>query len=109
MTLPDWFEALNRDFRYQLTAIGAPGPNLYIAEEVASGRFKIAGGQPNMKVSWQITGTRHDPYAEKYRIEVEQHKSAAERGRYLHPELYGQIGQSASTGANGSSSNNSQR
>ncbi len=24
--LPDWFEALNMDYRYQLTAIGAPGP-----------------------------------------------------------------------------------
>ena len=32
--LPDWFGALNKDFRYQLTAIGAPGPNLYIAEEI---------------------------------------------------------------------------
>ncbi|HEY9386381.1 MAG TPA: hypothetical protein VIP70_05030, partial [Nitrososphaeraceae archaeon] len=29
--LPDWFGALNKDFRYQLTAIGAPGPNLHIA------------------------------------------------------------------------------
>ncbi len=34
VTLPDWFEALNQDFRYQLTAIGAPGPDLYIATEV---------------------------------------------------------------------------
>jgi hypothetical protein len=33
--LPDWFGALNKDFCYQLTAIGAPGPNLYIAEEIS--------------------------------------------------------------------------
>ena len=33
--LPDWFGILNKDFRYQLTAIGAPGPNLYIAEEIS--------------------------------------------------------------------------
>jgi hypothetical protein len=33
--LPDWFGALNKDFRYQLTAIGAPGPNLHIAEEIS--------------------------------------------------------------------------
>ncbi len=26
--LPSWFEALNQDVRYQLTAIGAPTPNL---------------------------------------------------------------------------------
>ena len=33
--LADWFSALNKDFRYQLTAIGAPGPNLYIADETS--------------------------------------------------------------------------
>jgi two-component system sensor histidine kinase VicK len=31
----DWFAALNKDYRYQLTAISAPGPNLYIAEEIS--------------------------------------------------------------------------
>jgi hypothetical protein len=31
----NWFGALNKDFRYQLTAIGAPGPNLHIAEEIS--------------------------------------------------------------------------
>src|SRR5918997_6024145 len=35
INLPDWFGALNKNFRYQLTAIGAPGPNLYIAEEIS--------------------------------------------------------------------------
>jgi len=54
--LPAWFEALNRDFRYQLTAIGAPGPSLYIAEEISGNRFKIAGGSPGLEVSWQVTG-----------------------------------------------------
>ena len=88
--LPDWFEALNREFRYQLTAIGAPAPSLYIAEEVSQHHFKIAGGQPGMKVSWQVTGIRHDPYAEQNRIPVEEWKSAAERGKYLHPAAYGQ-------------------
>jgi hypothetical protein len=88
--LPEWLEALNRDFRYQLTPIGAPGPNLYIDEEVASGRFKIAGGAPGMKVSWQLTGIRRDAYAERYRIPVEQDKPAPERGYYLHPEAFGQ-------------------
>ena len=32
--LPDWFSVLNKEFRYQLTAIGAPGPSLYIAKEI---------------------------------------------------------------------------
>ena len=39
--LPDWFGALNKDFRYQLTAMGAPGPNLYIAEEICEGKYKL--------------------------------------------------------------------
>jgi hypothetical protein len=39
--LPTWFEPLNADFRYQLTPIGTPGPNLHIAEEISNNRFKI--------------------------------------------------------------------
>src|SRR5208282_2558722 len=88
--LPRWFQALNKDFRYQLTAIGAPGPNLYIAEEVANNHFKIAGGKPGMKVSWMVTGVRQDVYANAHRIPVEEEKSEAERGHYSYPELYGQ-------------------
>jgi len=87
--LPAYFEALNKDFRYQLTAIGAPGPNLYIAQEISGNRFKIAGGSPVMKVSWQVTGIRHDPFAEAHRIQVEVEKTDAERGKYLYPKEYG--------------------
>ena len=87
--LPNWFEALNKNFRYQLTPIGAAMPNLYIAQEIQNNRFKIAGGVPGMKVSWQVTGIRHDPYAEAHRIPVEEWKRPEERGYYLHPELYG--------------------
>ena len=109
--LPDWFGALNKDFRYQLTAIGAPGPNLYIAEEIPDtttatrhgshddnnnnnnnnrNRFKIAGGTSGMKVSWQVTGIRKDPWANANRIKVEEDKPDKELGYYLHPDLYGQ-------------------
>lgn len=88
--LPQWFEALNSDFRYQLTAVGAPAPGLYIAEEISGNRFKIAGGKPGGKVSWQVTGIRQDAWARAHRIPVEEEKPQAERGFYLHPELYGQ-------------------
>ncbi len=87
--LPDWFEALNKDFRYQLTAIGAPGPNLYIADEISGNQFKIAGGTAGMKVSWQVTGIRKDAYAEAHRIPVEVEKTGKERGKYLQPEAHG--------------------
>lgn len=88
--LPEWFEALNRDFRYQLTSLGASMPNLYIAEEIQDNRFKIAGGKPGMKVSWQVTGIRQDPYARAHPIVIEKEKPAQEQGYYLHPEEWGQ-------------------
>jgi hypothetical protein len=94
-----------------LTAIGVPAPNLYISEEISDGDiigyggntsssssnggcnnncFKIAGGTPGMKVSWQVTGIRKDPWANAHRIPVEEDKPAKERGYYIYPELYGQ-------------------
>jgi hypothetical protein len=89
-TLPDYFEALNRDFCYQLTPIGASSPNLHIAEEIRENRFKIAGGKADTKVSWQVTGTRHDSFAEQHRIPVEEEKPSQERGKFLHPEEHAQ-------------------
>jgi len=71
--LPDYFEALNRDFRYQLTPIGAFAP-LYVAREMHNRTFTIAGGRPKLRVSWQVTGIRHDAYAQSHRIEVEVDK-----------------------------------
>lgn len=97
--LPDWFDALNKDLRYQLTAIGAPGPNLCIAEEIANGCFKIAGGSPGAKVSWQVTGIRKDAWANMHRIQVEEEKPVAERGRYLHPDLHHESSEKSVAGA----------
>ena len=88
--LPDWFQALNDDFRYSLTPIGAPGAGLFIAQEIERGRFVIAGGAPRMKVSWQVTGVRSDPTTRKYKFEIEEEKSERERGYYLNPDAYGQ-------------------
>ena len=86
--LPDWFEALNRDFRYQLSCIGGFAP-VYVAREIENNTFRIAGGTPGLKVSWQVTGIRHDAYAEAHPSPVEVQKPAMERGNYLHPELFG--------------------
>jgi hypothetical protein len=88
VALPDWFGAINRDFRYQLTCIGGFAP-VYIAEEIANNQFKIAGGKSGMKISWQVTGIRQDAWANAHRIPVEVEKSERERGYYIHPELYG--------------------
>jgi hypothetical protein len=89
--LPAWFGALNRDFRYGLAPIGSPGPDLHIADVIVDNRFRIAGGTQGMKVSWQVTGIRRDPYADAHRVVVEADKPLQERGRCLYPELYPEL------------------
>jgi hypothetical protein len=89
VTMPRWFEALNGDVRYQLTAVGAPAPSLHVQQPLSDGRFVIAGGPAGLKVSWLLTATRLDPWALAHPMEVQQRKPADERGLYLHPDLYG--------------------
>ncbi len=88
--LPDYFEALNKDFRYQLTPIGNPAPNLHVYREIDANQFEIAGGSSGQKVSWQVTGVRQDVVAQAFRIPVEEDKPSHERGTYLMPKLFGQ-------------------
>jgi hypothetical protein len=92
VTMPAWFEALNRDFRYQLTAIGQFSQAI-IAKKMANGQFTIQTDKPNVEVSWQITGIRQDAWANAHRIPVEEAKPDAERGLYMHPELFGHAGE----------------
>lgn len=89
ITMPEWFDALNSDFRYQLTVIGTFA-QVIVAEEIKDNRFKIRTSLPNVKVSWQVTGVRQDAWAKKNRIPVEEAKPEPERGTYLHPELFNQ-------------------
>lgn len=86
--LPDWFEALNTDFRYQLTVIGQFAQPI-IARKVENHQFQIRTNAPNVEVSWQITGVRHDAYAKAHPLQPEIEKPERERGFYRHPELYG--------------------
>jgi hypothetical protein len=70
VSLSAWFEALNRDFRYQLTCIGGYA-QVYISHEIVQNQFTIAGGKAGLKVCWQVTGIRQDPWAETYRIPLD--------------------------------------
>lgn len=88
--LPEYFDEINRDPQYQLTAIGAPAPMLHIASEVVDNEFVIAGGMPGMKVSWTVTAVRNDRWVQANPTSDVREKPAAARGKYLHPELYGQ-------------------
>jgi len=62
IVLPEYFEALNADFRYQYFPLERAMPNLYIKQEISDNAFVIGGGEPGGRVSWQVTGIRHDPY-----------------------------------------------
>ena len=89
VTLPDWFEALNQDFRYQLTVIGTFAQAI-VGQKIKDNRFTVKTSAPNVEVSWQVTGIRHDAYANKHRIAVEERKAEEERGLYLHPDAFNQ-------------------
>jgi hypothetical protein len=90
VTLPAYVEALNKDFRYQLTIIGDQFAQARISSKIKDNRFTIKTDKPNIDVSWQVTGVRQDPYAKAHPIQPEVEKHADEKGKYLHPELYGQ-------------------
>jgi len=98
VTLPAYFESLNRDFRYQLTPIGTLAQAI-IAREVSHNRFTIKTNKPFVKVSWQVTGIRQDAYANAHRIPVEEPKPERERGHFLHPDLF-EAKKSISCGSN---------
>ena len=92
VAMPDWFEALNSDFRYQLTVIGQFSQAI-VASEINHNTFTIRTDKPNVKVSWQVTGIRHDAWANAHRIPVEVEKAKADQGHYLHPELFEHAGE----------------
>lgn len=90
--LPNWFTALNKDFRYQLSVIGSGDvwAQARISSEINDNHFTIQTSVPKTKVSWLVTGIRNDAYAKAHRIEVEVDKPAQQQGHFLHPELFGE-------------------
>jgi hypothetical protein len=87
--LPAYVEALNEDFRYQLTPIGGAAPDLHVKTELTAGRFVIGGAKPGQRVCWQLTGNRKDAWAIANPLVVEPAKAADETGRYRHPAAHG--------------------
>jgi hypothetical protein len=89
VALPNFAQALNNDFRYQLTCIGGYAP-VYVASEMSEGKFRIAGGTAGLKVSWQISGVRKDAFAVANPTQVEMLKAVEDRGKFCHPSAFGQ-------------------
>ncbi len=86
VALPNYFEALNTDFRYQFSPIGVPMPELHVEQTVHKNRFKLAGGVPGARVAWQVTGIRNDPYIKANPIVTEVDKSPeaiVDKGEFL--------------------------
>ena len=90
-----------------LTASGAPMPMLHVAEEISEAAlqageraapgvappicsFRIAGGVAGAKVSWEVKALRNDLRVRTHGAPVEREKAGPERGKYQHPEFYGQ-------------------
>jgi hypothetical protein len=105
--LPRYFAKINTKPRYLLTAVGAPMPLLHIADEIdeialtAGAKmgpgepgplctFRIAGGAPGKKVSWEVKAVRNDRWVQEHGAPVEVEKQGAEKGTYQHPGLYDQ-------------------
>jgi hypothetical protein len=109
--LPLYFEALNKDFRYQLTVIGAFAQAI-ISKEIVNNKFEVATNQPNVKVSWQVQGVRNDPYMKNtFDLKMEEDKPASIKGKYYHPESYGlpqSMGVNSTSDTKGSSTENVQ-
>ncbi len=91
VTLPRYFEAINKDFRYQLTVIDSSDDFVLakVVREIENNQFVIRTSQPSIKVSWRVEATRNDPWVRKYGYKSEEPKPAPYRGKYLNPELYG--------------------
>lgn len=89
VTMPDYFDALNRDFRYQLTVIGQFAQAI-VSEEIRGNQFRIRTDKPNVKVSWMVTGIRQDKFANDHRIPTTVEKTSIERGTCLYGPACGE-------------------
>jgi collagen type VII alpha len=86
--LPSYFEAENKDFKYQLTVIGQFAQAI-VAEKVKDNKFVVKTDKPNVEISWQVTGVRQDAWANKNRVVPEVEKEPMFKGYYIHPDVYG--------------------
>ena len=91
VTMPSYFNALNKDFRYQLTVIDNSDDFVQakIVGEISGNSFKLRTSKPNVKVSWQVTGVRQDKFANAHRVIPEVEKEPENKGKYLHPVEFG--------------------
>jgi hypothetical protein len=89
VNLPDYYEALNKDSRYQLTVIGTFAQAI-ISKEVLNNKFEITTNLPNVKVSWEVKGVRNDNRMKMHPFVAEEEKSVSQKGKYWDPASHNQ-------------------
>ncbi len=87
--LPEWFELVNANYRYQLTALRAPAPDLHVAGEIESNRFLIGGAGDGQEISWEVRARRNDRTMRRLEAEPEIDKPAHMQGTFLDPLVWG--------------------
>ncbi|MEQ1821107.1 MAG: hypothetical protein ABL949_01215 [Fimbriimonadaceae bacterium] len=86
ITLPDWFDAINEKFRYQLTVLDDSDDFVLskVTSKIENNQFTIRTSKPRIEVSWQVTGVRKDAYAKANPFKVEEPKDKAQKGKLLY-------------------------
>lgn len=93
IALPDYFESINRDFRYQLTIVDDGEREDFVlvkvVRKIQDNQFTIRTSAPRVEVSWRVEAIRNDRWVQAYGYQTVQEKEDEIKGRYLHPELFG--------------------
>lgn len=93
VTLPDYYEAINRDGTVQLTVIDDGDSDEFVQAKVVGGGirgngFRIRTSSGGVTVHWRVEGIRNDPYVQKHPPIVEVPKIGQQKGKYWNPEVY---------------------
>lgn len=88
VTLPSSFQALDREFRYQLTAMGRDGwdARTGVWSPILGNQFVIRTSKPGVEVSWQVMAGRRDAHGNANPTPTETAMPAAGHGRYFYPQ-----------------------
>jgi hypothetical protein len=92
IALPDYFDSINRDFRYQLTVVDGAGEDFVhvrVVRKIQNNQFTIRTSAPHVEVSWRVEAIRNDRYVQTYGYQTVQEKEDEIKGKFVSPELYG--------------------
>lgn len=91
VSLPDYFESINRDIRYQLTVVDDSDDFVLVkvSRPVQDNKFTVRSSKPGVLVSWRVEGVRNDAWVRRVGAASVIDKPEHQRGRYYDPASYG--------------------